>query len=52
MFLDMYHLFTVLDIDATFKVSGRPGGKGSAGHSMRLRTWFYFGFKRSYNLSN
>ena len=27
---------TVLDIDTTFKVSGGTGGKGSAGHLMRL----------------
>ena len=42
----------VLDIDPMFKVSGGPGGKGSAGHWYRLQTWFYFGFNRRYNLSN
>ena len=35
-----------------FKVSGGTGGKGSAGHLVRLRKWFYFGFKRCYNLFN
>ena len=44
--------FTVLDIDPTFKVSGGPGGKVSAGHLVRLQKWFCFGFKRCYNLSN
>ena len=43
---------TVLDIDPTFKVSDVPGGKGSAGHLVRLRNWFYFCFKRFYKLSN
>ena len=27
---------TVSDIDSTFKVRGGPGGKGSAGHLVRL----------------
>ena len=43
---------TVLDIDTTFKVSGGPGDTGSSGHLVRLQKWFYFGFKRCYNLSN
>ena len=41
-----------MDIDTTFKVSGGPGDTGSSGHLVRLQKWFYFGFKRCYNLSN
>ena len=41
----------VLDIDTEFKVSGGPSGKGSYGQFVRLQKWFYFGFKRCYNLS-
>ena len=43
---------TVLDIDPTFKVSGAPSSKGLVGHLVRLRKWFYFGFKRYYKLFN
>lgn len=42
----------VLEIDPNFKVNGGIGGKGSEGHLHRLKNWFYFGFKRQFNLSN
>ena len=43
---------TVLDINPTFKVRSGPGGKGSDGHMVRMKKWYYFGFKRCYNFSN
>ena len=43
---------TVLYIDFTLKVSGGTGGKDSADHLVRLRKWFYFGFKIWYSISN
>ena len=42
----------VLEIDPDFLVSGGQGGRGSTGHLDRLKTWFYHGFKKRFNLSN
>ena len=42
----------VLELDPDFQVSGGEGGRGSAGHMDRLKTWFYYGFKSRYRLSN
>eukprot|EP00956_Cyclotella_meneghiniana_P009844 scaffold13631_cov38-Cyclotella_meneghiniana.AAC.19 len=33
-------------------ISGGQGGRGSTGYLDRLKTWFYHGFKKRYNLSN
>eukprot|EP00956_Cyclotella_meneghiniana_P036000 scaffold120055_cov77-Cyclotella_meneghiniana.AAC.2 len=42
----------VLELDPNFQVSGGEGGRGSAGHMDRLKTWFYYGFKKRHRLSN